>query len=188
MGRMVRRLGLDRNPLRRFSDHVESAVVVLLVLCVLAVVPLALVAGSVAHERLGTSTAAHRSTAVLEHDAPPEVITSELLVVSTGAKVRGQWTAPDGTPREGEVFAPAGARAGTTVPVWLDAAGTPIPPPLEGAALTWMSALVTLGVLVVAGGASGVVYGAVRLVLDRGRVTAWGADWERVERDWIHRG
>ncbi|SDM35435.1 Rv1733c family protein [Allokutzneria albata] len=188
MGRVLRKLGLDRNPLRRFSDQVESAVVVLLVLCVLAAVPLALLAGTVAHERLGTSTAAYRTTAVLEHDAPSEVLTSELIVVSPGAKVPGRWIAQDGTPRHGEVLAPTGARAGTAVPVWLDAAGTPIQPPLEGAALTWMSVLVTLGVLVAVGGACGLVYGVVRAILDHGRMAMWEAEWERVERGWTHRG
>ena len=188
MGRVLRRAGLDRNPLRRFSDRVESVVVVLTVLCALGAVPPALLAGTTAHERLGSSAAAYRATAVLEHDAPSVVMTSELLAMSTGAKVRGQWTAADGAPRSGEVFAPTGARAGTEVPVWLDAAGTPIRPPLSGSALMWMSALVTLGVLVIVCGVCGLVYGVVRVVLDHRRLAAWEAEWERVERDWTRRG
>ena len=42
--------------------------------------------------------------------------------------VRAWWTAPGGAQREGEVYAPGGARAGTTVMVWTDRSGR-----LEGA-------------------------------------------------------
>ncbi|WP_143261728.1 hypothetical protein [Allokutzneria sp. NRRL B-24872] len=134
-------------------------------------VPPALLPGTVAHERL-SGTATRQATAVLEQDVSQEV--------------HARWTTADGTPRSGDVLAPGGARTGARVTMWLDSAGRPAPPPSTGAALRWMAS-VTVGVLVIIGGLRVLLHGAVRLALDRGRLSAWQAEWERVERDWTHR-
>jgi hypothetical protein len=42
-----------------------------------------------------------------------------------------RWTAPDGSPRTGQVAVNRGARAGSTVPVWTSDSGRPTSPPLR---------------------------------------------------------
>ncbi|MFB9907631.1 Rv1733c family protein [Allokutzneria oryzae] len=184
----MRRMGLDRNPMRRFSDRVESAVLVLVVICMLGAVPLALLAGTVTHDRLRAAASELRSTtAVLEQDAPVPVVSSELVTTTSQARALGTWITADGSPRSGEVFTRSGATAGSSVVVWLDPEGTPVRPPLDASELVLMAVLVTLGVLAAAEAAAGLFYVTVRAVLDRGRLASWEDEWERVAGDWTRR-
>ena len=69
--------------------------------------------------------------AVLLQDAPQPV--HALSQAALDPLVRARWTAPGGAPREGEVYAPGGARAGTIVMVWTDGSGTLKGAPLQRA-------------------------------------------------------
>lgn len=110
---MMRRLRPDRNPLRRTADRVEAAVMAGLLVMFLAAVPLAALAAArqpAACAPSGPRHAGARVAAVLLQDAPEPA--HALSQASLEPLVRARWTAPGGAPREGEVYAPGGARAG----------------------------------------------------------------------------
>lgn len=187
MPRLTRRLWPDRNPLRRTVDRVEAAIVAGLLAVFLAGVPLAAwvaarhtAVASARAERAGANL--RQVPAVLLRQAPPS--TQPLARESMMSLVPARWTAPDGTPRAGEVYAPGGAAAGTTVMVWTDQAGTlegAPPQPLAAAvkeALAALTAAVLVGLVVAAGGY------LARRALDRRRLDAWDVEWARTGPQW----
>ena len=110
---MMRRLRPDRNPLRRTADRVEAAVMAGLLVMFLAGVPLAALAAAGPPRGMRAERAQarwHRVPAVLLQDAPEPA--HALSRASLEPLVRARWTAPGRAPREGEVYAPGGARAG----------------------------------------------------------------------------
>jgi hypothetical protein len=186
-GRAVRGLWPDRNPLRRTLDRVEAAIVAGLAVAFLAGAPAAAVTAAHLAATIGTRTAQaqrswHRLPAVLLADAPrsggPRY----------GPVARASWAAPGGRARTGTVSAPPGARAGSTVPVWVDASGNLAKAPTlrlwqvnEQTALAAVAASVVLGYLLACVGllACG--------VLGRRRLAAWEADWQATEPRWTRR-
>ncbi|NUW34183.1 hypothetical protein HTZ77_22485 [Nonomuraea sp. SMC257] len=195
MGDMIRWVVLrvrlyrpDHNPVRRRSDRLEAVgVVVTLALLLLSVWP-AVVVGRMAYEngtraeRAGVN--ARRSvTATLVRDAPTTVADEH---VGLGAKVEAdaRWAGPAGKPMTGRVTAPAGAKAGTRVSVWVDARGEPAPPPRRHAETVFDT--VTAALLMLAGGAAVSFSGlrGLRCLLDRGRYAAWDAAWAEAARRW----
>jgi len=101
--------------------------------------------------------------------------------------VRARWTAPGGTSREGEVYAPAGARAGAAVMVWTDGLGRLEPAPVQRADVAAQEALAALLAAVLAAAAVGGTGFLARRVLDRRRLAAWDADWSRTGPRWTGR-
>lgn len=125
--RLVRRWRPDGNPLRRTSDRVEATLLAILIAAFLCGAPLAgIAAGSAAaassmraeHAQRG----AHRVAAVLLQRAPGK--SHPIFQAPLEPLVPAQWKAPDGTLRTGEIYAPAGAAAGSTVLVWTDRSGS----------------------------------------------------------------
>jgi hypothetical protein len=188
--RLARRLRSDGNPLRRRADVVEAWLLPAVIAAFLALSPL--VAG-VAGMWVGADNAAarhaqlswHRVPAVLQQAAPGPVLSdhgANTWVVWT----RARWTA-DGRQWLGSVPAPARTSAGSTVPVWLDRAGTVQLPPLtaghaRGRVIT--AAAIAVGSLAVL--LAGLALLARRL-LDRRRLAGWETAWLSVEPDWSHR-
>ena len=185
--RTVRRLGFDHNPLRRRTDLVDGWLLPAMIIGFLLLGPLtATVAGLWAHSQNMAIQRADRSwhqvSAVLLEPVPGPLFSdnggNSWLVWSPA-----RWVA-DGHARTGEVPAPAGASAGTTVRVWLNAAGKAQAPPLTAAgasnriliaalfALACLTALLTVAALV------------TRWVLDRKRIASWEAGWLSVEPQW----
>jgi hypothetical protein len=191
LGRLARGLWPDRNPLRRATDRAEAAVAAVLVAAFLAGVPLAaLTAGHWAYaaglraER-SQQESWHRVPAVLLRDAPQPVYVGYRVWVE--AQVRAWWTGPDGTPRAGEVSAPRGARAGSTVMVWTDPSGRLTDPPMQHAQVAHQAALAALlapaafAVLLI------LAWALTRRALDRRRLAAWTADWSVTGPQWTSR-
>ena len=125
---LARRLGLDRNPLRRGTDRAEAWIRISLVLAFLIGAPLAAwgagswaesVAPTAAHLQLAGE---HRVPATLLRSVPGD---SDQWFTVRFAWVKARWTVPHGPVRTGYVQAPVGSRSGSTVPVWLDRAGRP---------------------------------------------------------------
>jgi Protein of unknown function (DUF3592) len=185
--RTVRGVWPDRNPLRRTLDRVEAAILAGLAVAFLAGAPLAAVTAAHVAAAIGTRTAQaqrswHHVPAVLLADAPrsggPRY----------GPVARARWAVPGGRARTGTVSAPPGARAGSTVLVWVDASGNLTKaPPLrlaqvnEQAVLAAVAASVALGYLLPCVGllACG--------MLARRRLAAWDADWRATEPRWTRR-
>jgi hypothetical protein len=187
---MMRQLRPDGNPLRRTADRIEAAVLAVLLAVLLAGVPLAAVAaagqvaaGSVRAERAQSSW--RQVPAVLLQDAPQG--SQPLGQESMMPLVRARWTAPDGTSHVGQVYAPDGAAAGSTVTVWTTRSGSLRGEPVkrgyvvaqEMIAALWAAALVAFAVAV-----AGFL---ARRALDRRRLAAWDAEWSRTGPLWTGR-
>ncbi len=182
--RVIRGLWPDRNPLRRAVDRAEAAVVAGLAVALVVVAPLtAFAAGHVAYS-IGSRTALAEQAAW--HRAP-----AVLLAGAPGAgddnQVPARWTALDGMRYTGQVPAPAGARAGRTVTVWVDAAGRLTGMPLQLSQVWDLVVLVTGLAALVTGlallGIGQLAYAA----LGRRRLAAWDADWLATEPQWTRR-
>ena len=194
MTRCARRLGFDSNPLRRRTDRIEAAIRLAAVILLLVAVPIATIAvgRQVDHLALrqahAQQAADHQVTAVLLQQAQatgvPDPYTSIQLTY-----VLARWQPPSQAPRSGQVLAAAGARAGSTVKVWVDASGAVTSPPPDHRIIAGdvcMTIIVTCLVasLLILGSAA-----LARCALDRWRMRAWDAEWRASGPMWSgHRG
>ena len=177
LGRTLRGRRLDRNPLRRGSDRAETAIVGALLAAFLACAPFAAqAAGSWTYATSAREAQAQRAAL---HQVPATLLQAATSwsagPFGTGADAR--WRASNGQVRTGDVFAPAGAAAGSTVMVWVNQVGQLSDSPLEhnqvvGRAL--MARVLAVAALAVALITIG---WAARWVLDRRRLAAWDAEW-----------
>ena len=191
LARLARWLGLDRNPLRRRSDRVESSIMAALLAAFLIGAPITVIAvGHLAHagalRAQHGQQAWHRVPAILLDTAPKGA--SFMNQSATFTWVRARWTAPDGSVRVGEVPAAAGTRAGSTVHVWAGRTGVVARTPLTATQIVGRVAAaatfapIALGVLLLSMGA------LARRLLERRSLTRWEAAWEAIEPQWSHRG
>ena len=182
LARLARRLGFDRNPLRRGTDRVEAALRLVMILLAVVAVPVAAVAAGrwadhyALHRAQLQRAVDHQVTAVLLEDAPVSGVPNPYTDVQT-SWVPARWQPPGQSARTGEVLAVAGARKGSTVRTWVDPSGAVTDPPLEHRIVVgdvWLAVvaacLMPWLLLLVAGV-------LVRQVLDRWRLRAWEAEW-----------
>jgi hypothetical protein len=184
LGRFVRGRRPDRNPLRRASDRVETAVLAMLVIAFVAAAPFAaLAAGSYslawAHQTQLTERASSYKipAVVLKLDAP-----SGGVYADSGAQAR--WTAHDGKVITAEIPVPLGTAVGSTQWLWTTADGQLTNPPLEDSQVTgqayiaeWFT-VVTLAVLLTVAGL------VTRWALDKRRMAALDAEWRATGPRW----
>jgi hypothetical protein len=191
LSRLLRGWRLDRNPLRRRSDRVETVVFgVLLVVFGLAAPFAAHTAGNWAYavsERQAQAQQAtlHRVKATLLEKAAPW--NGYANAPGAAPEVSARWRAPDGQLRTGKLFVPDGGAPGSTVTVWTNRAGQLTDPPLQRtqvvnrAQVTEAFAVVGLAVVLFAFG------WLARRVLERRRMAAWDADWLATGPRWSPR-
>ena len=188
LGRFVRGRRPDRNPLRRASDRVETAVLAVLVTAFVAAAPFAAQATggwvhAFAHRVQATQQASwHQVRAVLLNTAPTGPGNSGFL-----PQVQARWIAPDGKTVTGQISAQPGTPAGTTVPVWTTRDGQQTNPPLQDSQVAEQAVFAVIAgvlalVIVLAG--TGLL---ARRTLDKRRMAAWDADWRTTEPRWTTR-
>jgi len=180
----------DSNPLRRTADRVEAAIIAGLIAVFLCGAPLAgLAAGQAAAAgglRIERAQAAwHQVTAVLLRKAPESV--HPMFQVSLEPLVPARWRTPDGTARTGEVYAPAGAAAGSMVTVWIDGSGRPTVSPLQRGDVIEATALAASLAAVAVAAVLALLGLLARWVLDRRRLAAWEARWAVTGPQWTRR-
>jgi len=187
--RLWRRWRPDGNPLRRTSDRMEAALLAILIAAFLCGAPLAGIAagraaaGSVRAEH--AQPGAHRVDAVLLQQAPGKP--HPMFQAPLDPLVPAQWKAPDGTLRTGEIYAPAGAAADSTVLVWTDRSGQLTASPLQrGDVVEEVALAASLATMAVAG-VLAVLGLFTRWVLDRRRLAAWDARWRATGPQWTGR-
>jgi hypothetical protein len=182
LARLARRLGIDRNPLRRGTDRVEAALRLVMILLAVVAVPVAAVAAGrwadhyALHRAQLQRAVDHQVTAVLLEDAPVSGIPNPYTNVQT-SWVLARWQPPGQRARTGEVLAPAGARTGSTVRTWVDPTGAVTDPPLVHRVVVgdvWLAVVATCLVSWLLLLAAIVL---VHQVLDRRRLRAWEAEW-----------
>ena len=186
---LARKLGLDGNPLRRRTDKIAAWAAALLVAVFLIGAPLLSVAAAGWAGRAGAADQrAERSwrqvPAVLLQAPPAPAAVGGIFGHS---RVRARWTAPDGRARTGQIPVSTGMAAGRTVPLWVDAAGSPAGPPLNRRTVVADEATAA----VVATAALGLVLlclaWAGRWLLDRRRLADWEVAWASVGPQWTKR-
>jgi hypothetical protein len=182
LARLARRLGFDRNPLRRGTDRVEAALRLVMILLAVVAVPAAAVAAGrwadhyALHRAQVQRVLNHQVTAVLLEDAPATGVPDPYTSIQT-AWVPARWQ-PAGQPsRTGQVLAVIGARKGSPVQTWVDQSGAVTDPPLERRVIVgdvWLAVMATCLMSLLVLLAAGVL---VRRVLDGRRLRAWEAEW-----------
>lgn len=190
LGRFVRGRRPDHNPLRRFTDRVETLVLALLVFGFIAAAPFAARgAGGWAyavahHDQLAQQAASRQVTATLLTAVPAQRANGAQWASTSEALAT--WTAPGGKVVTGEVPAAAGTRAGATVRVWSDRAGQLTNPPLRAAQVTQLAALGAIAGVIALAVALAVAGLVARRALDRRRLAGWDADWRVTGPRWTH--
>ena len=180
--RAARRLGFDRNPLRRGTDRVEAILRLILVILLVAAVPAAAItAGRQADHVARHWAQAQRSAndlvaAVLLRNAP---MTGSMDPYTSlqGSWVPARWQIPGQPPRTGEVFAMAGAPKGSTVRIWTDPAGAITDPPLGRGEIVGDVCIAVMATCLVSWLMLLAAWTLGRHVLDRRRLSAWEAEW-----------
>jgi len=188
--RTARRLGWDRNPLRRGVDRAEAAAMAVLAAALLIGAPLlAVFAGRAADSGALREQHAERGwyqvPAVLLQNPGQTVITIGEMDM---AWVRASWTTRTGQHRTGIVPAPLNAAAGQHVPVWLTPDGRQVSPQLDAAAVHERVAF-TVG-LAVSGWVAvlGLTAVSVRVLTDRRRMAGWQQEWDAAGPRWSRQG
>lgn len=184
--RAVRGLWPDRNPLRRTLDRIEAVIAGGLAVAFLAGAP---VAANAAGHAVFTAAARTASAQRSWHQAPAVLLASASSSLGNryGAPVRVRWAAPGGGRHTSTVSVPWGAKAGSTVMVWVDASGRLTGLPLRlsqargQAVLAAVFAPLVLGLLLLCAG------GLAHCALGRRRMAAWGFDWQITEPRWTRR-
>lgn len=187
--RFARGVRPDRNPLRRKWDRLETYLMGGAIITAIAAAPFAIPAAA------GASHAAAVSTQAAQ-EATRHPVSARLLQraadggsgysPSTQVLTQATWRAPDGTPRTGQVLAPAGDPKGSPVTVWIDSAGHLSAPPLTGSQIASQADL--------AGTAAGITLALLVLcecviaqrLMERRRMAEWDAEWSLTEPSWTH--
>lgn len=180
--RTCRRVGLDRNPMRRREDRLQSAVAAILTLLFLIITPLLSISvgGRIyqTEDRIAQAQAAqlHKVDAtVLEVGKAP------LYAPITPARV--QWHDAQGVTHTSDYQATGLLKAGATVQIWLDGAGRVTEPPSSTRALS-KALVITTGLVLAIMVCFGCGYALLRRGLDRRRARRWEAEWATVDRTW----
>jgi hypothetical protein len=184
----LRRWRFDRNPLRRSTDRVETAVLALLVAAFLIGAPFA---------ALATGTWVHgmaRQTQLAQQASRSQVTAVVLAVTAPPAgdarltwQAQARWRAPDGREVTHEVPVPSSTVAGGKLQVWTDRTGGLTTAPLLDSQVANQTAFAeTLGVIVAAGVLA--LAGALALwELNKRRMADWDADWQATGPRWTTR-
>ncbi|MGH3188460.1 MAG: Rv1733c family protein [Streptosporangiaceae bacterium] len=191
-GSCARRLGIDRNPLRRGTDRVEAAIrLVIIALLVIAVPVVAVVAGRQADHQAVRQAQAQRAadhlvTAVLLERAQATGVPDPYTNVQM-TYVLARWQPPGRLARTGDVLATAGALKGSTAQIWINASGALTAPPPDQRTIAGdvcmaviVTCLTSVAVLLVLGALT-------RFALDRRRMRGWEAEWRATGPLWSGR-
>lgn len=189
--RYARWLGLDRNPLRRRTDRIEAAMRLATVILLLVAVPLICIAvgqlaARTAQRQVHAQAAAERQvTAVLLQAVSSGHTPDPYSSVQLGMAA-ARWQPPGQPPRSGQVLAPVGARAGSIVTIWVDAAGAVTSPP-DTDVVDAAVAVAVVNTCLAAGLILLISNGLARRALQRRRLSEWDAEWRAIGPRWTGR-
>lgn len=174
---------------RRGTDRVERASgLVLRVLAVVLLVGAVLTAISLRGDGLAQAareaTEKHQVTATLVEAAQMPIA---LDPSSSASGTLATWTGPDGSAHRESVVVIGPRPAGSTVPIWVDRAGTPSPPPVDVVQASVTAAMSGLLMLVVGGLVLYVVRAGVRARCAVVNHRRWAREWSLYEPLWSGR-
>ncbi|MEU6827956.1 hypothetical protein ABZ894_04815 [Nocardia beijingensis] len=182
--RTCRRVGLDRNPLRRREDRVQTGVAVLLALVFLIVVPI--LASTVGGRVYRVETAAVRAETARLHRVDATVIeTGKAPLYAPVVPARVSWKDADGVAHTGDYQSTTVVEPGSTVPIWLNERGAIVEPPSStqpASKAVMLTAGAVFGVSILLLGC----YLLLRRGLDRRRLRRWETEWMTADLTWGH--
>jgi hypothetical protein len=189
IARFRRRLFPGRNPLARFGDRVEAALLVVMVAGALLMLPFAAAFGSETYAAQTARaeqerTTRHPATATSLAAAPTQTYSADGAgAPADQTTVPVAWFDARGARHTGDVLADSGSPKGTQVSVWLDQRGElttePLSPSTSAADGVFAAILLWVGVT----GALAALYGLGRFVLERLRAAAWDRAWAEARHD-----
>ena len=187
LGRLVRGLRPDRNPLRRTLDRVESYLLAGLLVAALAGAPFAAQAAS--HAAYAGALRAEQAQLATRHQVRatltgPAGDNNSTYTLSAEVPVQAAWTTPAGERRTADILALAGTPKGAAVMVWTDAQGNLSSPPLQPSQVAGQGDVAALGAIVAVAAVYLCATGIVRYVMYRRRMAAWAADWVVTAQAW----
>ena len=187
LGRLIRGLRPDRNPLRRTSDRVESYLLAGLLVAALAGAPFAAQAAS--HAAYAGALRAEQAQLATRHQVRatltgPAGDNNSTYTLSAEVPVQAAWTTPAGERRTADILALAGTPKGAAVMVWTDAQGNLSSPPLQPSQVAGQGDVAALGAIVAVAALYLCATGIVRSVMYRRRMAAWAADWAVTAEIW----
>ncbi len=189
IARFRRRVHPGHNPLTRFGDRVEAALLVLVFAGALLALPFAAAFGS---ETYASQTARaeqerttrHPATAVSLVAAPSQTYSTDGAGAPAGqTTIPAAWFDARGARHTGDVLADAGSPAGTHVSVWLDQRGELANEPLSPSTSAADGVFAAILLWVAITGALAAVYGAGRLAVSRLHSAAWDRAWAEARHD-----
>lgn len=184
----VREWRLDRNPLRRTYDRVETLVLAALVITFLAGAPFAVLLSGA-----WTSALAHRMQHEQEasrHQVRATVVTldpgsaSDYSGLNPQRDAQARWTTSSGKAVTGEVTVSSGTMVGSAVPVWVARDGQPGEPPLLNSQIAGqvvLAQVASVTVLAIVVTTAGLVS---RQALDKRRMAGWESEWRANGPHW----
>ena len=187
--RFRRRLHPGRNPLTRFGDRVEAALLLLMIAGALLALPFAASFGS---ETYAAQTARAEQERTTRHPATAVSLAaaSSQAYSADGAgapadqtTVPAAWFDSRGARHTGDVLADAGSPAGTHLSVWLDQRGELTTEPLTPATSAADGVFAAILLWVAITGALAGLYGIGRFAVSRLHSAAWDRAWAEARHD-----
>jgi hypothetical protein len=186
------------NALRRTTDLVEAWVALVALLLILVGAPVVgSLTGSVAQDSLQRFVRAQQRS---RHEVAATVVREVNRVLWVPAsqsptardphiRVLADWTAPDGTVRQGTVLAAsASSHPGDHFALWMDDHGRMMAPPPDSTTATTHAVLAGFGAAAVT---AGLIEGCRRLIVWRlvfRRYMRWDQSWDKAGPDWGRTG
>ncbi|WP_370962624.1 hypothetical protein [Amycolatopsis sp. cg9] len=182
-----------RGTVARASDRIQAALLGFVLLLSMGAAAVAVLFGIGFHAgaaaRAGEQLASrYTATAVLLADGPTPAAAGPGGVPGESGPAAATWTTRDGERRTGVVAAPPGTVAGNEVPIWLDAAGSPVERPGTPESALVDSVVIAAGLWAGAVSLLWLAYRAVVLVLNRFRLAGWQREWADLQARRTRRG
>lgn len=186
IGRGVEPMALRKRRPARWTDRVEDVAAWLVLATGLLAALFACTFGIGMYDQLaqqGRAEALERTptTATLLEGAP--TIASPYNA-GTPVDVQATWEDRTGAERAGLVKAPQGFLKGSTVPIWIDRAGTPVPRPTTSGDALAVAAIITGLIISGVVAALAVLWAVLKHVLMAYNCAAWEQEWREVAPRW----
>ncbi|WP_430336034.1 Rv1733c family protein [Rhodococcus sp. ACT016] len=174
------------NSLMRLSDRLEALSILVIAVVLALLVPVAGAVATNTYSHLsGTAETDrerdHQVSAVLTDDAPQPLVSTAASAANRVEHAHARWSV-NGVTHTGLVTADSGAKAGQTVPIWIDPVGDNVRAPRSG--LDNALAAVGAAVGVWAAGSTGCVLVVLGLhwQANRHRLRQWQREWDGLDR------